>query len=457
MPDLPLPQSRDEALLWLAVAGELGYLGLFVGTGFSRAATNDVAPSFEGLLQCVAERLDLEADFDNADEYRRKSLPQIASLLLKKCADRGDEGDRATDRFRAEIALACNLKPEGPMAERLRLALEQVCPAWYITTNYDLVLESLAANATSVLPDEPLVPLASRPPIYHLHGHRLVPSSIKVTEEDYVSLLGPIDYQRLKLPLLLFESATLMLGYALGDINVRAAIGWSSTFRNVRDRKLRNWQGRVFQAVRRPEPRQDPYPGADGEIVIEVHSLADLLEELGDKRQQISGFLSQMRTAIRAFLDEPDNAAAIDGNPEKRDQFLGIIERYMAYCPPNLMIDFLGRALDPIWTRARRDLGFVYYDTYIRIIIDILERIRIRTVNPTIFFYIADKLDDVGWYLDAAKSRGSAHAATETWMTEYVRIGAEVLLELDSYAKAHDKYGLKKALALIEAERPGPQ
>ena len=259
MTDLPLPDSRSMALNWIAGSSVTGYLGLFVGTGFSKAATSNRAPGFEDLLRKVAERLHLPSDFDNDPAYRRKSLPQIASELLRDYSAKHHPSEQAAERFREEIAQLCNLVPDVSLADRLKAALNSVRPAWIITTNYDLVLEALIADAESVLPTEPLVARASRPPIYHLHGHRQVPTTIKVTEEDYVGLLGPIDYQRLKLPLLLLESSTGMIGYALGDINVRAAIEWSRSFRGEQGLRLPAWQGRVFHAVRKQDPSQKPY------------------------------------------------------------------------------------------------------------------------------------------------------------------------------------------------------
>ena len=81
MTDLPIPSTREEAFLWIAASALFGHLGLFVGTGFSRAASADIAPSFEGLLQVLATRLDLSKDFVGSAEFRHKSLPQIASQL----------------------------------------------------------------------------------------------------------------------------------------------------------------------------------------------------------------------------------------------------------------------------------------------------------------------------------------------------------------------------------------
>jgi hypothetical protein len=199
-----------------------GSLGLFVGTGFSMAACGPGrAPDFLNLLREVAHRLEIEWD-ENDARFHRRSLPQIASLLVALVAEQ-----QAIDRLKAEeklkeaICLISDLKPSNLSMGALLAGLDL---AWVVTTNYDLVLESLLDNAESLLASQPFVARYGGLPVYHLHGHRHFPDSIRITEEDYVRMVGPLDYQRLKLPLLMLESTTLILGYALGDMNVRSAM-----------------------------------------------------------------------------------------------------------------------------------------------------------------------------------------------------------------------------------------
>jgi len=426
-----------------------GYLGLFVGTGFSKAATANRAPGFEELLVSLATRLDLNPDFDSSPAYRRKSLPQVASQLLREYSAANPPPEQASERFREEIAQLCNLVPDGILASRLSSALIGVRPSWIITTNYDLILEALIEDAESVLPTQPLVPRTSRVPIYHLHGHRHNPSTIKVTEDDYVGLLGPIDYQRLKLPLLLVESTTLMLGYALGDINVRAAMEWSQSFRGEQGLRVAAWQGRVFHALRRDSPVSTPYPGPNGEMVLEVNDLVQFLEEIGERRAALEQYVGRLKASVQEFLADPANALAVSTNPVKRQEFLEIVENSLSFCPPTQMIDFLSRALDPVWLRAREDMGFTYYDTYLVLLIDVLERLTVGSVNPGLLFYLGDALDRVGWFLDPKKYPGTAFDATDTWMSQHHRIPDELKRELASYATAYDRTGLKRALSYV--------
>lgn len=444
--DVVLPETREEALTWLAASSVLGYLGLFVGTGFSKAATSGKAPSFEELLKKVATKLAVADDFDLEPAYRLKSLPQIASQILHDYVEKSASPERAREQFKEEIARICNLAPDPATASRMRAVLEAVKPAWLITTNYDLILESLIEDAESVLPSEPLVPRASRPPIFHLHGHRHSPATITVTEDDYVGLLAPLDYQRLRIPLLLYESATVMLGYSLGDINVRAAMEWSQSFRGMSGIKPPIWQSRVVQALWSESPRPKPYAGPNGEIVVEISDIADFLEGLGTRRKQFDEYLDQRKASIREFLSDPHNAASVEDDQSKRSEFLNIVEKSLGFCQPSRMIDFLSRALDPIWERARQNGGFQYYDTFISLLLDILEKVKLRTANPAILSYLGNELDKVGWYIDPSQGIGSAYGATRTWLAQHQRISDKIKLELRSYATTNDRVGLARVL-----------
>lgn len=444
--DRPVPKSREDALMSIAASSVIGYLGLFVGSGFSKAATVGRAPSFEQLLRSVAERLGSSPDFDKDPGCRLKSLSQIASKLLRDVTVAKGPSGKPGDAFREVIATLCNLVPDPSVAVKMRAALQSIRPSWIVTTNYDLILEALIEDSESVIPPSPLVPNASRPPIYHLHGHRHSPSTIKITEEDYVGLLGPIDYQRLKLPLLFFESATVMLGYALGDINVRAAIGWSRSFQTSDGVRLPPWQGRVFHAVRKASPTSDPYVGPDGEVVLEISDITSFLEEMGAKRRVFDAWLQQFQASIDAFLADPENAATVATDPVKRAKFLEIVSRGSRFSSPTKMVEFLSQVLDPVWVKARENGGFAHYDTYMTLLIDVLEKIKVGSAGPLLIFFLGDAVDKIGWYLDKDKSAGSAFAATDTWLAQHQRVAMGLKSELKAYADAYGKVGLLRAL-----------
>jgi SIR2-like domain len=377
--------SRDELLATLSESSLAGYLGLFVGSGFSKAATEGLAPTFRQLLDQLVGRLRIEADLENDPEFRFKSFPQVASALLVKYASASTTPQRASERFKEAVGDLCNLKPEGSGSAALTHGLRGVGPSWIITTNYDFVLEMLLDGTVTVLPDQPLIPRSDRVPILHLHGHRLRPSSIKITEEDYVTLLGPIDYQRLKLPLLLAESSTVMLGYALGDMNVRAAMEWSRSFKASQGLQLSRGQGVVVQALYVPDsPRAEPYIGPNGEFVVEIADISAFLTELSVRRTDLDSRLKIVKLNIDQFLSNPQTAVAVGDSGPERAQFLNILDQALPYAESTKVLEFLDMVLDPIWERARMDGGFAYYDIYMHLLLDVLEKIRVEASSPAL-------------------------------------------------------------------------
>jgi len=443
MPPALVP-DRAALLTHLATASVLGHLGLFVGTGFSKAATQGRAPGFEELLSTLARKLELTADFED-QRYRLKSLPQIASLLVEELAGlRSQPAVIAAAEFRQAAADACNFVPDSTVHAHLSEALARVVPSWIITTNYDLVLETLVDHAESVLPTQPLVTRSDRVPIYHLHGHRLEPSSVRITEEDYVALLGPIDYQRLKLPLLLLESSTVMLGYSLGDINVRSAIEWSHTFQGSASLKLNSQQGLVVQALRVSwPPRSQPYFGPNGEIIVEIADLGAFLLELGNERER---FFKEEQTSadlIQDFLSTPTNALEVPTNKKTRDLFHIVLADALSYCSSSSIISFISQVLEPVWNSSRQFGAFQHYDTYVRLLIDIVCKLSLQPFRPNLMRYIAGSFNRVGPQIDTRRTSGSAFAASDRWFRDCATIPKPVARELRLLSEEAGNEGLR--------------
>lgn len=438
--------TRDSVMRTLALATVGGRLGIFVGTGFSMAVTGGTAPSFRGLIDQVIRRHDLGVDLDADARFRHKSYPQIASSLLDVLAEKTGEGrDKANSRYRETIAAICNLRADDALQGRYAPVLKRIRPSWIITTNYDLLLEAMFENAETLLPDRPLMPNRERVPILHLHGHRYRPDSIRITEEDYVSLVGPLDYQRLRLPLLLLESTTLMVGYSLGDINVRAAMEWARSFHGSGAVRLEFGQGQVVQALFTRDAPREPFIGPTGETVVEIQDIAAFLEELAAASEAIQANDIDMRQKIAEFLARPDVAVAL-ANPASHERriFLALMARLHEFPLPNEVVKLLERSFDPIWTKAREDGGFEYYDVFIDLVIDALKCVDPATCHPAVLGYLARMLDQVAWYIDSAKPRATAHAATDTWYRRKGELGPNLLADLESFGVANDMYGLKK-------------
>lgn len=202
----------------------------------------------------------------------------------------------------------------------------------------------------------------------------------------------------------------------------------------------------MIQALYRETPKPDPYLGRDGETIIEINDTAQFLAEVGSLRAQRAQERKEFDEKIETFLGNPNFAKELESPGNVRDVFLYIIEKADRSAPISVVIKFLRDATDPIWTKARADGGFHYYDVYLSVLIDVLKRIKHRQTNPNLVAFLGDALDQVGSYYNEGYSWGSAHEATNTWLREVKFLDKELLLELKAYAKAYTKFGLSKLL-----------
>mgnify|MGYP002641682035 CR=1 FL=1 len=215
LPDTP---SRKDVLRLLAESSIFGNLGLFVGAGLSKAvAPSDGvagALSWGELLESAAEKLGL-----NWSDHIKPGLsyPEIASALCRSYSQKETVNyDSARDELKWQLARLTDWLPDPELEAPFRERLTALSPAWVITTNYDLVVESILGNQFESLgPSRHFVARKGLVPVYHLHGIRTDPDSIVITQEDYVALFRPYDYRQTRLALTLEESATLFLGYSL--------------------------------------------------------------------------------------------------------------------------------------------------------------------------------------------------------------------------------------------------
>lgn len=429
--------NRYTVIRQLAMAASEERLGLFVGTGFSIAATKGTAPSFLQLLERVASALGLPSNL-SAYPFLQKSLPQIASQLVVELVNTGMPRDKAVASLKECIADLCNLTPAESEYDRFSRSLNRVGPSWIITTNYDLILESLMEDARSVLPSQPLFPSAKLVPVFHLHGHRYTPNSIRVTEEDYVSLIAPLDYQRLKLPLLFHESTTLLLGYALGDMNVRAAMEWSRSFREPNDKSIN-----VVQAFYTKSPSKDPRIGPSGETIVEIDDIPALLDEITEESMELSMYEDYSAHIIHDFLQTAD-ASEIAKPGATREEFLEIIEKSVGVASAQALSKLLKKATDPIWKNAKEDGGFVFYGVYLSVFLQVLKKLEFREANPNFIAFLSYSLDRVGEYFSETNAFGYAWEASKAWMQEAPTLNHALVRELHSFANTNNLAGLSK-------------
>ncbi|WP_240335200.1 SIR2 family NAD-dependent protein deacylase [Paraliobacillus sediminis] len=222
--------SRETVYESLFNSFNYGNLGMFIGAGFSKAVIGDDSPQALGWLALIKEVSEkLEVEFPSNEELIGVSFPELATLICKRLAlNICKDYEEAKRLFKKEICNLSNWLPSEQKTAEYRGIFDILNPAWIVTTNYDFVLETiLTGKCKSLSPMNYLSAPKNIVPIYHLHGTRLDYETIIVTQDDYIKLFRPNEYRQSKLAMTIRESTTLILGYALGDMNVLTSVDWS--------------------------------------------------------------------------------------------------------------------------------------------------------------------------------------------------------------------------------------
>lgn len=206
----------------IAYAAVSNRLCFFTGTGFSKAVSENAAPSWQGLLEAVCDKCNnpvaLKESLFPAGGNNPLSLEeaaQVISIELLKC-------DRKIHDDIAELIKGVSLKGDNStIVEFLSQKTFRV-----VTTNYDKLIEQMVGEAEchSLTPGLPIPRSSSRVKVYHVHGSVDVPGNMVVTSDDYFKFINGESYFSRKLSTVLHENTIVILGYSLGDTNLKAII-----------------------------------------------------------------------------------------------------------------------------------------------------------------------------------------------------------------------------------------
>lgn len=429
--------SYQELLDTVANAALFGSLGLFVGSGFSKAL-NSQAPSFQSLLESARWELGLDFDFNDADQVRGKSYPQIAEELAEILTAEGPRPHAdAILVLKRAICNLCDLKPEPAKATEFRQALQRIPLQWAITTNYDLMLEDLIPNSVPLLPNQFLNSRPDYIPIYHLHGHVRSSGSIVITDSDYVRLLAPTEYRQLKLNLLMAESTSLMMGYSLGDINVKNALEWSRAFSTNWGLEAEPHQSLVVQALFKPgADARNPYYGKNGEVIVEVQDILVFLREISEVVEARRSEHDESKELLRSWLVS-GNAESVADYPLARQAFLDLLRRFPRSYDVQTVIRFLDSVFDPIWESARQTGGWEHYNRFLQVLLDALKTIPVVRIHPLLLSYLAERLDELSYFVNPRGETevGTAFAASRSWQERKGELPEEMRKALCEFGK----------------------
>ncbi|MBN2529093.1 MAG: SIR2 family protein [Deltaproteobacteria bacterium] len=445
------PTNKNEVFRFISESISFGNLGLFIGAGFSKAVMDEggfsVALSWNELLEKSSAELDI--DYNSIDKHCI-SYPDLATKICEiYSAQQNIEYKEAVKTFKRSLAALTSWYPNKDKREKYSQYIEQMSANWIMTTNYDLILESLlTGKCIPLAPTESLCSPAGMTPIYHLHGIRSNPDSLIISQEDYIELFRPNEYRQIKLALTMKESTVLLLGYGLGDVNVLTALDWST---NVFSSNAGNYPNETIQIVRRSAPAPGPYRDRNGIVIFETCEIEYFFNEFieqhilfqKERETQISAlktFSEQLidpnETTIQMFIDDADY----------RKRILAALANFSPYVVSGF-ISLLNKVLDETWKRAEPNGAFHAYNQNITILLDIITTFKLESIPPAVFETIAYNLDKVAYYV--GPQFGKSHSAHRTFERQKANLSEEIIAELKNTATQHGYLGLKSLLSRI--------
>lgn len=435
--------TREDVYNILFNAFNYGNLGLFIGAGFSKAVVNDEftsALSWGELIEKACEELKIELPEDK--ELKGISYPEISSSICEMISDTEEVSyDEARKLLKRKISHLTNWLPNEEKTGELSKLLNNLEPSWIITTNYDLVIEKLLTGKCVTLgPDNYLTSPQGAIPIYHLHGVKLDPDSIIITQEDYVQLFRPNEYRQIKLALTIKESTTLILGYGLGDVNVLSAVDWSKNL--YKDNN--DYPHDIIQAVRSDNPSSEPYRDKNGIIIIEISEIQDFLQELVDflkhRKEEYDDKLDRLYKII-GDLSESDEELieSFIKNENKRLSLLRLLSEFELHMV-SPYTDFISRCIDKTWEASAEYGAFNSYDQNLKILLDVITHYEHNKIPPVLFEFVARSLDRVFRFVGDKRDTlyyGDRWVATKTWHSQKSKIPYKTIEELYHFSRTN--------------------
>lgn len=206
----------------IAYAAVSNRLCFFTGTGFSKAISGNKAPSWQGLLEdcCLLtpRGKELKEALFPDDGKNPLTLEEAAQVISIELLNIG----KSIHEEISKIILGVGL--EGDNSAISSFLSSRACRV--VTTNYDKLAEELSGddNCQSLTPGLPIPRSSARTKVYHVHGSTDSPENMVVTSDDYFKFINGSSYFSKKLSTVLHENTVVILGYSLGDTNLKAII-----------------------------------------------------------------------------------------------------------------------------------------------------------------------------------------------------------------------------------------
>lgn len=206
----------------IAYAAVSNRLCFFTGTGFSKAVSNNQAPSWQGLLEdcCLLTPRgnELKAALFPDDGKNPLSLEEAAQVISIELLN-------IDKNLHEEISkIISGIELQGDNSAISSFLSSRGCRV--VTTNYDKLAEKLAGedDCQSLTPGLPIPRSSAKTKVYHVHGSIDSPENMVVTSDDYFKFINGSSYFSKKLSTVLHENTVVILGYSLGDNNLKSII-----------------------------------------------------------------------------------------------------------------------------------------------------------------------------------------------------------------------------------------
>jgi NAD-dependent SIR2 family protein deacetylase len=313
----------------IAFAAATHRLCLFTGTGFSKAVTENRAPSWQELLQNVCDVVPNGADLKTAlfpaggkNPLDLEEAAQVISLELI------GNNKNIYDEIACQIS---TLKPSGD--NRIIEKFLRGNQLRIVTTNYDKLAETLSepASSHSITPGNPIPRAHADVEVFHVHGSVDVPESMVVTSDNYFKFMNGESYFSRKLSTMLHENTVVILGYSLGDTNLKNIINEYRGF--ARNHVI---GGSLFLVSRNKVDQyvKDYYSHCYGIRVLDNTTVHKFFEEVDSVLPDISEETDSAIEAVKNVL--LINATFVQSYIKHQDSFFEIVSSLAA----------IGRSID---------------------------------------------------------------------------------------------------------------
>lgn len=283
----------------IAYAAATNRLCLFTGTGFSKAVTENDAPSWQGLLEDLCDLLPDAAKLKGTlfpdGKPSPLSLEEIAQVISIKftAADKNIHEEAAK--------LIENIKLGGDNDQVAKFFSERQFRV--VTTNYDKLAEELTGESEcqSLAPGLPIPRSSANVKVYHVHGSIDSPDNMVLTSEDYFKFINGDSYFSKKLSTVLHENTVVILGYSLGDTNLKAIISDYKGFS-----RTHVIGSNIFLVSRSPvdQHAKDYYSHCYGIRVLDDLDIHDFFKDLNEKTPKAESIAKRSIENIRKVVYE---------------------------------------------------------------------------------------------------------------------------------------------------------